>query len=124
VNRREILFVYNYCENEKVLRRVLMKMLNDSTNNAQSEIPPVLQTNSNQVSKPEAIVRPQRRREISQERPINNDQDDVELGDKNHKESVKENSKKLFPRRSIYRDSKKGSRDVSNKKFYQDFLES
>lgn len=95
-------------------------MNESSTNNAQSEIPAVSQSNSNQVSKPEAIVRPQRRRELSQERTIDCDRDDVDLGDKNQKENAKENVKKLFPRRPIFRDSKKGSRDVS-KEFYQDF---
>lgn len=79
-------------------------MLNESsTKDAQSEVP---QISSTQNVKPEAIVRPQRRRELSQERSIDFDRDEnIDLGDKI--------VKKLFPRRAIHRESKKTSRDVS-----------
>lgn len=71
-----------------------------------------MEKQSNNISgKPEAIVRPLRRRENSQESSKNADQSIFH--EKPSKENFKENSKKLHPRRSLFRESKKNSRDVS-----------
>lgn len=73
-----------------------------------------MEKQSNNISgKPEAIVRPLlRRRENSQESSKNADQQSI-FHEKPSKENFKENSKKLHPRRKLFRESKKNSRDVS-----------
>lgn len=72
-----------------------------------------MEKQSNNISgKPEAIVRPLRRRENSQESSKNADQQSI-FHEKPSKENFKENFKKLHPRRPLFRESKKNSRDVS-----------
>lgn len=72
-----------------------------------------MEKQSNNVSgKPEAIVRPLRRRENSQESGKYSDQQSI-FYEKSNKENIKESLKKVQPRRAILRESKKNSRDVS-----------
>lgn len=68
---------------------------------------------NNISGKPEAIVRPLRRRENSQEsskQSLTSDQQSI------NEKVNKENSKKPQTRRAIFRESKKNSRDVSTSK--------